>query len=401
MGMNMGKILFFKWNAFMQEGIERALQELNIDYDTFYYIFKDWEKDDEFVSIFQSYVMENHHKKYDTVFSVNYSPLISSVCMEAGIHYVSWVYDEPLHIRSKTSLKNSCNDIYFFDRMQCKRYAKRGVNAHHMPLAADSFVFSEKGIEQIIKKRKNGAEQGVIPKEHINYDCDVSLVGKLYKSDYNYICTPLDQYLRGYLEGIVEAQKKVYGGCFIRDMVTSDLLKKLNNQYIKASNGLFRVTKDEMNFVLGTEVTGRERYMALALLQNRCNVHVYSDDTDERLNKVKFRGHIDYYTQMPKIFRASKINLNISLKLIETGIPLRVLDVLGCNGFLITNYQQELLEYFEPEIDLVIYNDMVDLVTKVEYYLKHDNERNAIARNGYEKVKKLFNFKNKLSVMLL
>ena len=40
MGMNMGKILFFKWNAFMQEGIERALQELNIDYDTFYYIFK-------------------------------------------------------------------------------------------------------------------------------------------------------------------------------------------------------------------------------------------------------------------------------------------------------------------------------------------------------------------------
>ena len=156
-----------------------------------------------------------------------------------------------------------------------------------------------------------------------------------------------------------------------------------------------------MNFVLGTEVTGRERYMALALLQNRCNVHVYSDDTDERLNKVKFRGHIDYYTQMPKIFRASKINLNISLKLIETGIPLRVLDVLGCNGFLITNYQQELLEYFEPEIDLVIYNDMVDLVTKVEYYLKHDNERNAIARNGYEKVKKLFNFKDKLSVMLL
>ena len=213
----------------------------------------------------------------------------------------------------------------------------------------------------------------------------------MYKSDYNYICTPLDQYLRGYLEGIIEAQKKVYGGCFIRDMVTSDLLAKLNNQYMKASNGSFRVTKDEMNFVLGTEVTGRERYMALALLQNRCNVDVYSDDTDERLDKVKFRGHIDYYTQMPKIFRASKINLNISL---------RVLDVLGCGGFLLTNYQPELLEYFEPGMDLVIYNDMVDLVTKVEYYLKHDKERNAIAKNGYEKVKKLFNFKDKLWVML-
>ena len=100
----MGKILFFKWNAFMQEGIERGLQELNMDYDTFYYIFNDWEKDDAFVKIFQSYVMENHCKKYDMVFSVNYSPLISSVCMEFGIHYVSWVYDEPLHIRNKRSV---------------------------------------------------------------------------------------------------------------------------------------------------------------------------------------------------------------------------------------------------------------------------------------------------------
>ena len=55
-------------------------------------------------------------------------------------------------------------------------------------------------------------------------------------------------------------------------------------------------------------------------------------------------GYADYYEQMPKIFRLSDVNLNISLRTIQTGIPLRVLDVLACGGFLISNYQEELAE---------------------------------------------------------
>lgn len=38
----------FQWNAFMQKGIERAFTYLGMEYDTFYYIFKDWDKDDDF-----------------------------------------------------------------------------------------------------------------------------------------------------------------------------------------------------------------------------------------------------------------------------------------------------------------------------------------------------------------
>lgn len=38
----------FSMNAFMQKGIERAFTYLGMEYDTFYYIFKDWDKDDDF-----------------------------------------------------------------------------------------------------------------------------------------------------------------------------------------------------------------------------------------------------------------------------------------------------------------------------------------------------------------
>ena len=90
---------------------------------------------------------------------------------------------------------------------------------------------------------------------------------------------------------------------------------------------------------------------------------------------------------MPYIFHNSKINLNITSKTIESGIPLRVFDILSCGGFCLTNYQPEIARYFTDGEDLVMYSSMEDLVDKVAYYLEHDEEREQIARNGYEKLK--------------
>ena len=60
---------------------------------------------------------------------------------------------------------------------------------------------------------------------------------------------------------------------------------------------------------------------------------LWSNEKDERLTQVHYYGYADYYKQMPHIFHDAKINLNIALRVIQTGIPLRVLDVMGCGGF--------------------------------------------------------------------
>ena len=46
-----------------------------------------------------------------------------------------------------------------------------------------------------------------------------------------------------------------------------------------------------------------------------------------------------------------KIYLNMTIKPIQTGLPLRIFDIMGCGGFLMTNYQAELPEYFEIGTD--------------------------------------------------
>ena len=105
-------------------------------------------------------------------------------------------------------------------------------------------------------------------------------------------------------------------------------------------------------------------------------------------------------TEMPKVFQASRINLNITMRPIETGLSLRIWDVLGCGGFLLTNYQAEIPDYFEIGRDLETYESMDELEEKVRYYLSHDEERVEIAISGYEKVARYHTYEIRLAQML-
>ena len=67
-------------------------------------------------------------------------------------------------------------------------------------------------------------------------------------------------------------------------------------------------------------------------------VNVYSWEKCDLLQNVNYMGSCDYYGQMTKVFKASSINLNITLKISQSGIPLRVMDILGAGGFLLSNY---------------------------------------------------------------
>ena len=91
---------------------------------------------------------------------------------------------------------------------------------------------------------------------------------------------------------------------------------------------------------------------------------------------------------MPYVFKGTDINLNISLRSIKKGIPLRCFDIMGCGGFLLSNFQEDFLKFFEPGVDFVFYESQNDLLNKVNYYLLHEGERKTIAESAYEKIKK-------------
>jgi spore maturation protein CgeB len=100
------------------------------------------------------------------------------------------------------------------------------------------------------------------------------------------------------------------------------------------------------------------------------------------------------------VFNESRINLNITMRNIRTGLPLRVFDILGSGGFLLTNFQAELPAFFEPGKDLAVYESFSDCEKKAEYYLTHEDERRTIAENGFRKVKQFHTYGIRVSQML-
>ena len=210
-------------------------------------------------------------------------------------------------------------------------------------------------------------------------------------------------YSKGYIEGLLRAQEKVYGYFFLEEALDDTLVNDIVShtptfyQFPERSRKDYRAALAQ--FYLGARITEMERTEMLSALGSRFSVDLYSGSKAANL-PVRFCGRVKTHTEMPLVFHESRINLNMTAKSIRSGIPLRVWDVLGCQGFLISNYQAEIPEYFVPGEDLVLYSSKEELLDLTDYYLSHSAERNEIAHNAYEKIKTHHTYPIRLTEML-
>ena len=160
------------------------------------------------------------------------------------------------------------------------------------------------------------------------------------------------------------------------------------SKYVNAELGdAYRSSGNEiLRGMIRKKVTVNERYNILKLLGELHKVDLYSQAQPPDEIRVNYRGYADYYNQMPQVFASSKINLNISLRSIHTGIPLRCFDIMGAGGFLLTNYQSDFEGLFTPGTEYAYYDSKEALMAQTEYYLSHEKERMDIAANGHDEI---------------
>jgi hypothetical protein len=80
----------------------------------------------------------------------------------------------------------------------------------------------------------------------------------------------------------------------------------------------------------------------------------------------------------------------------------RIYETLGRGGFLLHPYVEGLEEEFEIGKDLVCYpyGDFGKLHELIDYYLEHEDEREAIRKHGHETVKNKYTYKNRCEQFL-
>jgi hypothetical protein len=95
------------------------------------------------------------------------------------------------------------------------------------------------------------------------------------------------------------------------------------------------------------------------------------------------------------------INMHMSSTPTETG-NMRMYEVPAHGAMLICDKAalnaQELI--FRPDVEAVFYDDVADAIAKIDYYVAHPAERLAIARAGFERTRRDYDFERVLKGLL-
>ena len=327
------------------------------------------------------------------VFTINFFPAIAEVCHIHDIIYVCWIVDSPVMPLFTKPVQYPTNRIFLFDREQYLRIHPFNPNyIYYLPLGAavDRFDF---------------AVQSITEEDISAYSSDISFVGSLY-SEKNPLkdLTDLSAYAKGCIDGIIESSLQVYGYNFMEKAISDTLVSELK-KIIPDFSTPFPLLTDIYKYAIahqyiGAQAAETERIRTLNKLAERFPVRLYTFSNTTSLHGVQIHDAIESLYGMPKVFYLSKINLNMTIKPIQSGLPLRVFDILGSGGFLMTNYQAELTEYFEIGKELEAYSSLDELVDKCAYYLQHEEKRKEIARNGYEAVKQFHTYPHRIAEMI-
>lgn len=330
--------------------------------------------------------------KYIAAFTSNYYPAVSVVCKKTNIKYISWTYDSPLISLYHPSIQNSCNYTFIFDSEECKNLKSKGVaNVFYMPLAVNDERLSKIVITEQDKEVFSG---------------DVSLVASLYNEEHNLydrMEPRLSKYTNGYLNGVIQAQKNLFGTSILEsalenERVYKDMYRAMPYKLVEGSLATERYVY--ANYFLARKAAAFQRLEFISKISCCFDMKVYTGGNLSDIRTVKHMGTVDYLTDMNKVFRLSKINLNITLPSIHSGVPLRAMDIMGNGGFLLTNYQSDLMKHFEPDKEFVYYTSLNEALYYIDYYLKHEDERMQIAQNAKRKMETKFTYKNAIKKII-
>ena len=387
------KILFYRYNSIYEPDCLEAFKKFGIDVvEERTEVSKKGIDPGDVVQIVADHILRQNelNDPFLFVFSINFYPAISDICEKLNTIYACWSVDCPVTELFANQIKNRHNRVFLFDRTQYDRICRHNPECvYYLPLGTN--------VERLDKTNMtiNSADRK-------KFSSDISFVGSLYNEKNPLKKLKLSDKTRGFIDGIENAQLNIFGVNFIENTLTDEVVQELKGGRIEKHEMLVEPIDHYVaaHAFIGMELAEKERILTLNTLAKHFNVDFYTLSDTSDLVGVKNCGPANSLTEMPKIFNLSKINLNITMRPIQTGLSLRIFDVLGSGGFLISNYQAEIETMFTPGVDLETYGSIDELVDKCAYYLEHEEERKKIALNGYNKVKSMYTVEHRMKQMI-
>ena len=212
------------------------------------------------------------------------------------------------------------------------------------------------------------------------------MVGK--SQEIERLMQPLKDATKGYIRGLCDAQAGQYSGLFtlnhMPDYVMEDLKDKLPlpEEFKKTDND----KQNYYEYLIMPLLEFADRTKILRYAVARTEIEAYGLDCNVSLDH--FHDHGDEEKSLAELCGESEISLFIPKRTIPDMLSEEVLTTVLAGNFVLIPFNMSYLHFF-PDGSMAYYMDFYDVQDKIEYYLKHPEERQMVAENGQKIVQQL------------
>ncbi|MFP4500099.1 MAG: glycosyltransferase [Candidatus Hydrogenedentota bacterium] len=278
---------------------------------------------------------------------------------DARIPYVSWFTDTPRMILFGREMHLSPYSVAAtWERAYTRHFEAIGFpHVFFMPHATDPALFNgmpadswEREVAFVGTSMVEQTSQALEKHEHL--PCVVEAVKQAFA------------------EGRVTRETYVRGMAAI---LGDDLLAPLNTS-----------ERRNVELLINYEATRRQRE-ALASSLAPLGIEVRGDAYWKAIVENAGPG-LDYFNELAPFFCGTQVNVNSTSLQMRWAVNQRVFDCPAAGGFLITDDQADMGEFFEPDVEAVTYRSLDELRDKVVYYLAHPEARRAVVHAARERI---------------
>lgn len=141
---------------------------------------------------------------------------------------------------------------------------------------------------------------------------------------------------------------------------------------------------------------GRVSREEMLRITSRSKICLNINDAPSRFS-MRSLGRLFFTRSCDKIVPSFRMvdNFRIWMRLGTPQIKARPFELAASGAFVISGYADDIENYYKSGQEMIFYRSTQDLVEKIEYYLNRPEERERIARAGYERTVREHTYENR------
>ncbi|MCK5706187.1 MAG: glycosyltransferase [Candidatus Aureabacteria bacterium] len=329
----------------------------------------------------------------DILFVVNVNGLdafggIKDICREKNIKIASWFIDNPFYSYDIWKVLRDDDNCYFFlwDEHYMLEMDAYHHKIYHLPQAAslDNFYPRELSSEEV---KKFGSKLSFVGNLGTTY---LAGIVESFKKSYCNEDTNVEKWLMEAAQLAIE-KKLIDVKEILYEMNKRSKILKLD---VDDENKLFsarKIFEAMMSTILRISVINQLFPNKIAVWGNR--------EWQESIPPEYYNGPALYVRDLPRIYCATEMNIDISRFQQRRGTNQRIFDVPACGGFLITDYKKEIEDLFEKD-EIVFYRSVEELLNLIEFYKNKPDLRKLIAKRARKRVASYHTYEKRMQAII-